>query len=773
MTQSTPLRKLAAIMFTDIAGYTAAMSADEESALKTLRKKRSILKPLIIDNNGTFVKEIGDGTLSYFRSAIDAATCAVKLQQATYDDADMNLRIGVHVGDIVFDDEDVFGDGVNVAARLESMAPVGGVCVSKSVFEELLNKKEFDGIPLGLQQLKGVGRLIDVFALKAKNLIHPDPKEYEEHKVEPHSDEEVPSVAVLPLKNKGKEDDAFYAYGITADLFTGLSSAGRIRVASMDDVETIESAKLSSEEIAKKLRVRYIVSGMLWKHEDMFQLSVEMNDTKNNTVVWSDRWQEPWEELTTIKSKLSESLLSVLNIGILDTTAAIQTNTEAYEYYLKAKFKYAKRQNIEDTEIARGLFQKAIDLDNTLLQAKIGIGVSYHETGDYDKAKGLYEKVLNQAKELSDKQEIGHSLNNIGKIYYEKGDYDKALDFYTRSRELFEELGDKRGVGILLDDIGKIYREKGDYDNALHYCSCSLEIKKELDDKQGIGASLVNSGIIYKKKGDHDKAIDYYFKSFELCKELGNKRGIGASLINIGNIYLSKGEYIEALDHYTHSFEIFEDLGDKRAKAASLDNIGIIYYMNGDYDNALDFYFRSLAIKEEVGDQLGIGNSLNNIGAIHNEQGDDDEALVYFTRSLEIREVLGDRRGIAGALNNIGSIYNGKCNYDKSLEYLEKSLTIQQELGLRFLETTTFLFLSYKQIGKKYDPKEIQTLIKEADNIEYDLNFRLFELLGDKSHLDTAYKQVLGKANGLEDSEKFLNYPIPKAIVEMWESIEK
>ncbi|NQT63859.1 MAG: tetratricopeptide repeat protein [Candidatus Marinimicrobia bacterium] len=229
-------------MFTDIAGYTKAMSADEESALKTLRKKRSILRPLISDCNGTFVKEIGDGTLSYFPSAIDAATCAVKLQQATYDDDDMNLRIGVHVGDIVFDEEDVFGDGVNVAARLKSMAPVGGVCVSKSVFEELLNKKKIDGIPLGLQQLKGVGRLIDVFALKAENLNHPDPKEYEEHKVEPHPDDEVPSVVVLPLKNKGKEDDAFYADGITADL----SRAGKIRVASMDDIETADAVSLSS-----------------------------------------------------------------------------------------------------------------------------------------------------------------------------------------------------------------------------------------------------------------------------------------------------------------------------------------------------------------------------------------------------------------------------------------------------------------------------------------------------------------------------------------------
>ena len=125
-------RKLAAIMFTDIAGYTEQMSKSESKSLDTLEKKRSILKPLLKEYKGTFVKEIGDGTLSYFESAVNAATCAVKLQETTYDDKDMNIRVGIHIGDIVFKDGDVF-----VASRLESIAPTGGVCVSKSVFYEI------------------------------------------------------------------------------------------------------------------------------------------------------------------------------------------------------------------------------------------------------------------------------------------------------------------------------------------------------------------------------------------------------------------------------------------------------------------------------------------------------------------------------------------------------------------------------------------------------------------------------------------------------------
>jgi len=329
-------RKLAAIMFTDIAGYTAQMSKSESKTLKLLEKKRSILKPLFKKYKGTFVKEIGDGTLSYFDSAVNAATCAVKLQEITYDDEDMNIRVGIHIGDIVFKENDVFGDGVNVASRLESMAPKGGVIVSKSVFDELINQEDFEGIELGLQSLKGVGRLIEVFGLKGKKLNEPNPKDYQDDKIKIHSDDEVPSIAIIPFDNKGADEDVFYAYGISADLISDCSSAGLIRVSSLKQIE--ELGDLTVEEKAKKLNVRYISTGTLWKMGDMFQLSVELYDTKDKKVVWSDRWQESWDNLTAIKGNLSDGLLKAL-----DTTSKVErkvetTNTEAYEFYLKAKY---------------------------------------------------------------------------------------------------------------------------------------------------------------------------------------------------------------------------------------------------------------------------------------------------------------------------------------------------------------------------------------------------------------------------------------------------
>ena len=731
-------RKLAAIMFTDIAGYTAQMSKDEAVAISLLNKKESVLKPLIAKHNGTYVKSTGDGSLSHFNSAVDAATCAKRFQESIYDDKDLNVRVGVHLGDTIFEKGDIRGDGVNIAARLESMAVEGGVFVSKEIHDQLANQKEFEGVSLGLQSMKGVGRLIEVYGLKGDLLTEPKPSDYKDNKVTVHSDDEVPSIAIIPFENKGKDEDVFYAYGISADLISDCSSAGLIRVSSLKDIEKIEHwDKLKADELASTLLVRYIAQGTLWKMDDMFQLSVELYDTKDKKVVWSDRWQEGWDNLTVIKRNLSNGLLKAL-----DTTSKVErkvetTNIEAYEFYLKAKHKYEKRENTDDTEIARGLLKKAIDLDNNLISAKVLLGWTYSETGDYDKAMEIYTSALKQSGELGDKYGMEYSLNNIGSVHYYKGDYDKALDYYGRSLAIQEELGDKRGMGTSLNNFGNVHWNKGGY----------------------------------------DKALDCYNRALKINEELGNKRGMGYILHNIGGVHWNKGDYDKALDCYNRALKINEELGDKPGRGASLNNIGSVYRNKGDLDTALDYYSSSLAIQEELGDKRGMGTSLNNIGSVHYNKGNLNTALDYNERSLAISKELGDKRGMGTSLNNIGGAYLKKGDYDKAEEYLVKSLALQEETGLGGelpLWTSTYLYLTYKHLGKEYDEKEIHSLIKETENIEFDLNLCLYELLDDKSYLETACNQVQEKASAMEEdlAKKYLSYPIPKAIVEEWEKVK-
>ena len=685
-------RRLAAIMFTDIAGYTVHMSKDEAAAISLLNKKESVLKPLIAEHNGKYVKSTGDGTLSHFNSAVDAVSCAKRFQESIYNDKNLNIRIGVHLGDTIFEKGDIRGNGVNVASRLESIAVEGGVFISKEVHDQLVNQKEFEAVSLGLQSMRGVGRLIEVFGLKGDMLNEPNPNDYQVNKVAVHSDDEVPSIAIIPFDNKGSDEDVFYAYGISADLISDCSGAGLIRVASLKQIEELED--LTVEEKAKKLDVRYISTGTLWKMGNMFQLSIELYDTKESKVLWLDRWQESWDNLTAIKGNLSDGLLKALDTKPKVEKKADTSNPEAYEYYLKAKYKYEKRKNMEDTEIARGLLQKAISLDDNLITAKIQLGWTYVEVGDYDKAMFIYEKALKKSEELGDKSGVGLSLNDIGNVYYNKGDYDKALDFYSRSFEIFEEIADKNGTG----------------------------------------ESLGSLGIVYSKKGDYDKALDYQTRSLEISEELDYKLGMGMSFYNLGSLYTNIGGYDKALDNCTRSHEIFEEISFKRGMGYSLNNIGINYFYKGDYDKALEHY----------------------------------------TCSLEICEEISDKRGIGESLHNIGSIYHNKGDYDKVIKYFEKSLAIQKEIGYKGIEllTTTYLYLTYKNLGKAYNKQEINTLIKETENIEFEINYRLYELLADTNYLENAFNQIQDIVDKLEPEiiTNFLEFPIPKAIIQEWQS---
>ncbi|MCJ8270854.1 MAG: adenylate/guanylate cyclase domain-containing protein, partial [Psychrosphaera sp.] len=166
----TEQRKLAAIMFTDIVGYTALMSIDEHKALEVLRKNRNLIKPLVAEHNGEWLKEMGDGTLSCFTSSVDAVNCAIEIQKELLDDDELTIRIGLHTGDVVIDQGDIFGDGVNIASRIEPITIPGGICLSEQLYDSIRNKPDISAIYLGEIDLKNVGRPIRIYALTVAGL---------------------------------------------------------------------------------------------------------------------------------------------------------------------------------------------------------------------------------------------------------------------------------------------------------------------------------------------------------------------------------------------------------------------------------------------------------------------------------------------------------------------------------------------------------------------------------------------------------------------------
>ncbi len=466
--------------------------------------------------------------------------------------------------------------------------------------------------------------------------------------------------------------------------------------------------------------------------DDIFQLSIELYDTKESKVIWSDRWQESWDNLPTIKMNLSDGLLKAL-----DTTSKVErkvetANTEAYEYYLQGKYKYEKRENMEDTELARRLLNKAIELDDNLLAAKVIMGISYSENGDNDRATKIFTSAMKQAEKLGDIFGKGIIFSNIAIIYDLKGDYDKAMEHHRMALNIFEELFDKSRAGKVLLHIGILNLHKGDIDNALIYFNRSLSIQKGLGDEQGMLAPFSNIAILYSKKFEYDKALDYYNRAVAIAERYGNK-------LALGNI---------------------------------INSIGHIYTYRGSYDKSLEYYNQSLTFRKDIGNKLGEGHSLTSLGAIYDIQGNYDKALKYFNRSLAIYIEIDNYAGMEMTFYNISQTYYNKCDYSKSAEYMDKSFALHKTLDTRAdLEEVVVCSLIYKNLGEEYDEKEIHKLIKEAEGIHYYGNYNLYQLLEDKNYLETAYSQIQELANNLEPdvAAKFLSYPIPKAIVKEWE----
>ena len=605
-------RKTAAIMFTDIAGYTETMSQSEQKALEMLRKKRTIIKSLIDDHNGKYVKEIGDGTLSYFDSGYNASSCAKELQKEVTKE-DLKVRVGIHIGDIVFDNNDVYGDGVNIASRLESLAPAGGVLVSRNVYDELINKDGFDGVPLGLQSLKGVGRLVEVYAIKDEFLVIPKIDEYKDTEIETHKDDEVPSLAIVPFENKGADEDVFYAYGISADLISDCSGAGLIRVTGLKDIEKVNFQEMTYNQLSESFLVRYIAQGTLWKMGEMFQLSIELYDTKENKLIWSDRWQENWANLSNIKKNLSEGLLAALDTRPVKEIKPNSNNPEAYEFYLKAKHKYNKLENFNDLDLIQGLLKRSIELDNHLLEAKNLLGATYSRAGNYTESKSIFEEVLVKAKETSDERNLANCLMNMGNLYNYKGEPENAISSYKESQSIYEIIENKSGYIKSNSSIGRVYTQIGELDKALEYLKKSLLLNNELDDQINTASIFNNIANNYRLQGDYHKTLDYAKKAFQISEQIGYEPHIADMLSSIALAYCNIDQNDKSIEYLKKALIIIKTLGDKRSISTNLHNLGAVTHDKAFYEDhpesfadAINYLEESLKLQKEISGGLGL-----------------------------------------------------------------------------------------------------------------------------------------------------------------------
>lgn len=329
------MRKLAAIMFTDIVGFTSLMGEDENRALALLQKNREFQKARIGEHNGEWLKEMGDGTLSSFGSAVEAVNCARAIQIGLRDDPDLTLRIGIHVGDVVFEEGDIFGDGVNVASRIEPLAKPGGICLSGRVYDDIRNKPDVDAVLLGEKQLKNVKHPVKVYALKGEGLPVPEV----ESVAAPVDD--LQSIAVLPLVNlTGSSEDEWFADGMTEALITSLARISALKVISRTSVMPYKGSVKSLPQIAAELGVKTVLEGSVLKAGTQVRITAQLIEASTDRHLWADEYDRDLTDILALHSEVSQAIAREVNASLTPEEEAGLRETkpvhpEAYQLYLR------------------------------------------------------------------------------------------------------------------------------------------------------------------------------------------------------------------------------------------------------------------------------------------------------------------------------------------------------------------------------------------------------------------------------------------------------
>jgi adenylate cyclase len=551
-------RKLTAILSADVKGYSRLMGEDEEATVRTITAYREVIGSVVQKHRGRVVDSPGDNILAEFASVVDAVRGAVEIQEELKtknaelpEDRKMEFRIGVNLGDVIHEEERIYGDGVNVAARVESLAEAGGICVSGTVFEHIENKLPLGYEYLGEQSVKNISKPVRVY----KVLMEPDAigKVIGEARVEPRKGQRVvlalvilllllvggfliwratsppqevasvqkmafplpdkPSIAVLPFNNMtGNPDQEFLGDGITEQIITALTKISSLFVIASDSTFTYKGKSVKVNQVSEELGVRYVLEGSVQKSGDRARITAQLVDAINGNHLWAERYDRNLQDIFALQDEITTEILVALQVKLTRGESARvygrnTDNLEAYLKYLQAVH-HKMRTNQEGNTLARKLCEEAIALDSNYADAygllafthlmDIWFGWSKSTRESFKKAEELAQKSLT----LDNTN--GLTIGLLGHIYLLKRQHDKAIAEGERAIAL----NPNSSYGYML--LAATYRFSGRAKEGIPLLEKAIRLQPYTP-----SSYYYQLGMAYNFTGQYDEAIAVLKKSLK------------------------------------------------------------------------------------------------------------------------------------------------------------------------------------------------------------------------------------------------------------------
>ena len=763
-------RKLAAIVFTDIVGFTKLTAKDQTLASSLLTKQRETFKPIVESYGGNWLKEMGDGLLLIFDTVTDAVNCCIKIQEEASQIDEMVLRIGIHQGEILMLENDVIGDDVNVASRIEAFSAPGGIAISGKVYDAIVREMHYKTKYLGRPKLKGVGQDVTVYCLISHGLPETNLADVAAKLESTRAKWFYPAVAsilLLPIilyfslfrgakidsiavlyMDVGNDPELNYLEAITEDIIFDLtsSSQGLLKVSETVEVKKYkDSPNIGIDDIAKELDVDFVFWTKVQQDGPGFKFRYRLYDfdEQKDRFLKTDYIEK--NSLQSILGVLISKIVEELDIEQSEQFVRLEYDPESYNLYLQAKNLYTLAKSSEDNEKAISMMEEAISRDANLVMAQIFLGTMQYDLGNYSQASVFYERALSKSKSLQDNASMAESLRKQGQLLRKKKDYPGSLAKFSEALSMSTVMNDKSSMAKTLNSMAILNWRTKDKDEALKNWLSALAIVEEQDDKPKISKYLNNIGIWYRDDSDYSKSVEYYQKSLEIKESLGDVRNISKTLNNIGNVY----------------------------------------YLMGDYKNSVDYFNKSVGIKQKLKDHKGLANTFNNLGETLFYQGNYPQALVSFRKSIGYGG--NDQDKVFDNERYIGMSHYYLENFDSCDVYLSRADKYYSASGVKRLPILPYLILAKKKTGNVELSNDLLDEFKElAENNDAEkkdlilanwASYDLLTQLGDhneaKKFLEEAYFELKSRSREMKnkaDRNKYLTSHLHQKINEAWDN---
>lgn len=486
MSEARLERRLAAILAVDVAGYSRLMGEDEEGTLAALKAiRRDLGDPKIKEHRGRIVKTTGDGLLVEFASVVDAVRCAVDVQRAMSErNADVaaakriEFRMGINIGDIIIEDGDIFGDGVNVAARLEALAEPGGVCVSRSVRDQVRDKLDFSFEDLGEKQVKNIARpvrthriLLDSGRIDSGAVVVTTPQ--------PALPSQKPSIAVLPFANmSGDAEQEYFSEGITEDIITNLSRNRAFFVISRSTSFTYKGSAIGVGKVARELGVRYVLEGSIRRAGNRVRITAQLIDGETGHHLWADRYDRELADVFAVQDEIAQRITGaiapdIISAEIRQAQRKDPSQLDAWDRIMRAHW-HIRRFTQDDLAEARRLLGEAITLDprNSMAYSDLAFARHFEAVFGWGDGPGESHVRLGEAARKAVTADDGDAAAHTALAIYElfSGRHDEAQRRLQRAIEI------NPNSAFALGYLGVRYAFGGDYGRAITNCEEAIRL---------------------------------------------------------------------------------------------------------------------------------------------------------------------------------------------------------------------------------------------------------------------------------------------------------